>query len=147
MPLVSAVVGAVIALLGQAMAGRGEHRRAARQQLLEQCAQVVALEEDFHNRLWEERRLGQTGRVDGWDVAAFRLAAARVRLLTTDRRVAEALAACTRAGTNLGGYWRSGERDEDETERLWRAHKEAVEAFIVAAGGKFAGVRLRKAAG
>jgi hypothetical protein len=34
----------------------------------------------------------------------------------------------------LGAYWRSDKRDEDEIERLWRAHKEAVEAFVVAAG-------------
>jgi hypothetical protein len=108
---------------------------------------VVALEEDFRNRLWEERKLDQSGRIDGWDVAGFRLAAARVRLLTADRRVAEALAATTRAGTDLGSYWRRGNRDEDETERLWRSHREALEAFVLAAGGKFAGVRLAKTEG
>lgn len=69
------------------------------------------------------------------------------RLLTADRRVADALAVCTRAGTDLGAYWRSGKRHEDNTERLWTAHKEALEAFIVAAGGKFAGVRLAKTDG
>lgn len=144
MPLVSVVVGALIAFVGQAVAGRVERRGRIGDLLLDQCAQVVALEEDFRNRLWEERHLDQKDRVAGWDLVGYRLAAARIRLLASRHPMALALDEVRRAGTALGRYWRLGKIDEDEIERLWVAHKNAIEAFVVAARGEIGKNRLRR---
>ncbi|GIG46097.1 hypothetical protein Dsi01nite_041380 [Dactylosporangium siamense] len=45
------------------------------------------LDLSFRNHLWEERELGQTGRVDGWDLAAHRLADPRQAMTWVGRHV------------------------------------------------------------
>lgn len=133
--VVAAVAGAAIALLGQWVAQRGERRTRAGELLLEQCALVVALNEDFRNRLWEERTLQQAGRVDGWDLGAARLAYARIRILCDDADVLAALDEIGITGKDLGAYWRRGHIDEEEFERRYERQKTATARFSDAAAG------------
>jgi hypothetical protein len=53
--LIGAVAGATIAIVGQYAARRSDARERAITLLLEQCAEVVALAEDYRSRVWEER--------------------------------------------------------------------------------------------
>jgi hypothetical protein len=133
--LVGAAVGAAIAICGQLVTTRTERRSRVAELLLEQCAQAVALEEDFRDRLWEERRLGHAGRVDAWNAGAKGLADARLRLLSRDERLLSAARELGESGTALAGYWRSGQRESDEIDRLWKRHRLAVDTFIEVSGG------------
>ena len=74
--LIAGVAGAVISLAGQQLGSWGANRTSAGELLLEQCAQLIALSEDFRTRAWEETVLGQRDRVDTWDIASHRLALA-----------------------------------------------------------------------
>jgi hypothetical protein len=87
MTLAAAVAGAAIAILGQYFSARRGDRARLGELLLEQCAELVARNEDFRNRLWEERTLGMAGRVDSWDLGGNRLVSARLRLLCADHDV------------------------------------------------------------
>ncbi|HEY6797694.1 MAG TPA: hypothetical protein VI248_23715 [Kineosporiaceae bacterium] len=126
----SAVAGGAIALAGQYLTRRLENRSRGGELLLELCATVVALNEDFRNRLWEERRLGQTGRVDGWDLAGTRLAEARLRIVARDQRLLDALDEVTTSGGSLGSYWRRGQLEEGELQRRSDRNKDAIAAFL-----------------
>jgi hypothetical protein len=133
--VVAAVAGAAIALLGQWVAKRGERKTRAAELLLEQCALLVALNEDFRNRIWEERTLQQAGRADGWDLGAARLTSARIRTLCDDADVLAALDEIGIAGKELGAYWRRGDIDEEEFERRYEREKTATARFLDAAAG------------
>lgn len=130
--LLAAVAGAAIALVGQYVVTAKQTRTRAGELILEQASALVALADDFRNRLWEERELGLTGRVEGWDLAAHRLAAARLRILCDDPALLAALDEFTAAGGRLGGYWRRGGVDPEELDRRWTRDRAAVDAFIEA---------------
>jgi hypothetical protein len=89
--LIGVLAGASIALLGQYTFKRLERRHADVALLFEQCAQLVALSNDFRNRLWEERKLGRKNAVAEWNISDHRLAEARIRILCTDVRLISAL--------------------------------------------------------
>jgi hypothetical protein len=42
--------------------------------LLDQRAQLIALSEDYRNRVWEERNLAANDVVAQWNIGVFRLA-------------------------------------------------------------------------
>jgi hypothetical protein len=127
--VVGTIAGAAIALAGQWAVVRGQRRTRVGELLLEQCARVVALNEDFRNRLWEERTLSRPGRVESWDLGAARLAAAQVRILCMDADVLAALSELGTAGRELGAYWRRGDIDEAELEYRYHRQKAAIEQF------------------
>lgn len=131
--LLSAVAGGAIALAGQYLTRRLDTRSRGSELLLELCATIVALSEDFRNRLWEERLLGHTGRVDTWDLAGARLAEARLRILSKDQRLLGALDEVTKSGGSLGAYWRRGQVEEDELQRRSDRNKDAIAAFLTVA--------------
>ncbi|MGW3602382.1 hypothetical protein [Micromonospora sp. NPDC005161] len=135
--LVAAVAGAGIAIFGQQITKRGESNARLAELLLEQCSQVLALSEDFRNRLWEERELGLPGRVDGWDLGQFRLAAARLRILCGDQHVLRALDELNSSGKALGAYWRRKNIDAGELDALYERAKLAAEAFATASANLF----------
>lgn len=130
--LAAAVAGAAIAIVGQYVTRRGENGIRRAELVLEQCSQLVALSEDFRNRVWEERELGQSGRVDDWNLAAYRLAAARLRILCGDSRVLAALDEMNDAGKKLGAYWRRGNVDPSDFEQRYERLKMGVEVFVAA---------------
>ena len=82
--IAAGVVGAAIALVGQQWGRRGENRTHVGELVLEQCAHLIALSEDFRYRAWEESVLGQEGRVASWDLSSHRLAKARAEILCRD---------------------------------------------------------------
>jgi|1186.fasta_scaffold281352_2 hypothetical protein len=131
--IVAALAGGLIALAGQFLAGRNEGRRERRRQLLEACATVVSLSEDFRNRVWEERVLGKQGRVDAWDLSRSRLAENQIELLCEDAKVLQALSELRRTGRDLGSYWRRGSIEEEHLDDLYRKLKDARVGFVSAA--------------
>jgi hypothetical protein len=135
--LIAAVAGAGIAIFGQYVTKQGESKARRAELLLEQCSQLVALSEDFRNRLWEERELGLPGRVDAWELGAFRLSAARLRILCCDQDVLEALDELNSSGKALGAYWRRGNSDAGELDARYERAKTAAEGFITASARLF----------
>jgi hypothetical protein len=123
-----------MALLGQYVLARSDTRERASAALLEHCATLVALSEDFRNRVWEERNLDVAGAVAAWDLAQYRLAGARLRILCPDPHLAAAVIALAASGTELGKAWRLPGRKDDLVDAAWRAHRESVDRFIQAAG-------------
>ena len=132
--LIGVLAGAAIALLGQYGVRRMERRQARDALLLEQCAHVVALSEDYRNRLWEERKLGAENAVASWDMREYRLAGARIRLLTTNVEIGRALEQLVKIGTELGKAWRISRADNEELQQAWVAHREGLDNFVEVAG-------------
>lgn len=124
--LLAGIAGAVIALGGQQLGTWNANRTRAGELLLEQCAQLIALSEDFRNRAWEETVLGQQGRVDGWDGAAHRLAMARARILCKDAAVLAALAEMEASGREYGGHLRRGDVSDEELADLRARNKASI---------------------
>jgi hypothetical protein len=128
--LVAAVAGAVIALAGQYATKRGDKRTRSGELLLEQCANVVALSDDFRSRVWEEKELRLPGKVDAWDLSGYRLAAARIKILCNDASLLQSLEELTNSGKRLGAYWRRGQVDVDEFERRREYDKVVCTNFV-----------------
>lgn len=124
------VAGAAIALGGQFLTRRSEQRERLATVLLEQCAAMIALSEDFRNRVWEERNRLAEDAVAKWDLAGYRLAQARLRILCRDPDVLTAIERLRKAGTDLGGTWRVSPHDETAVDAAWEAHRSALKAFI-----------------
>jgi hypothetical protein len=130
--LLAAVAGGSIAIAGQYVIGRSERITRRAELVLDQCAQLIALSEDFRNRLWEERVLGLKDRTTVWDLHAFRLAEARLRILCGDPKVLAALNNLNSSGKALGAYWRRGEINANELGLRYEQNKAAVEGFVAA---------------
>ncbi|MDT0378768.1 hypothetical protein RM572_08270 [Streptomyces sp. DSM 42041] len=95
---------------------------------------VAASSSGFQHRIWEERHLGQEGRVAAWDLSAQRLATARFHILSRDERLLTSPDRMNKAGRRLGSRWRRGSVDDAELSGLWDEHATAVEAFVAASG-------------
>ena len=130
--LAGVVAGALIALGGQYFLRRTERQDRNDALLLEQFALIIALSEDYRNRLWEERNQVASDVVNAWDLGTYRLAEARLRVLSRDSAVVAALRVLHEAGTQLGHAWRLGPRDEATVDSAWVAHREAIERFVAA---------------
>jgi hypothetical protein len=131
--LAAGVVGAAIALVGQYVTRRSDRISSHIDVVVEQCAQFVALSEDFRNRFWEESQLRQAGRVDGWDIAAHRLAEARLKIVCDDEALLTAIEELSSTGKALGGYWRRGDTDQAELDLRYERYKEAIGRFVAEA--------------
>jgi hypothetical protein len=140
--LFAAVAGASIALAGQYLTRRGEVRTRTGDFVLDQCASIIALSDDFRNRVWEEKELGLTGKVDEWDLTGYRHAAARLMILSGDAGLLGALEDLTESGKRLAGYWRRGQVDPAELERRREEDKEVCARFV-AASARTLGRQLR----
>jgi hypothetical protein len=103
--------------------------------LLEQCALLIALSEDYRNRVWEERNQIAVGVVAACDLGAYRLAQARLRILCREPRVLSAIDNLHETGTSLGKAWRVSPHDDDDVQAGWEAHKSAARAFADASSG------------
>ena len=97
---------------------------------------LIALSQDFRNRVWEERKLGLGGQVAQWDLASFRLSEARLRILCRDQDVLAAAAVLRKSGGNLGRLWRLTAHTEDEIEAAWKAHHDALDGFTALAASR-----------
>jgi hypothetical protein len=140
--LVGVVAGALVALVSQYLVRNSEARERKDMLLLEQLAVLVALSEDYRNRVWEERTKVATGVVATWDLGAYRLAEARLRILCQDSNVLSALLSLKKAGGELGTSWRLSPEDEARTQAAWEAHRAAVNEFIAASSQAYRGSRF-----
>ena len=127
--LLGAALGGLIALGGQQLASRAEHREARRAELLSSVSALIALSEDFRNRVWEERNQLSDTAVADWDLRAYRLAEAQVMVLLSDPQDRAAAEALRRRGSDLGRCWRTQKVDGPDLEAAWAAHKASLEAF------------------
>jgi hypothetical protein len=128
--LAGVVAGALIAFVGQYLLRRTESQERNDTFLLEQLALIIALSEDYRNRVWEERKKVTSDVVNAWDLPAYRLAEARLRVLCRDQALKNALQALHDAGTALGHAWRLTPNDEEAVQRAWEAHRKAIECFV-----------------
>lgn len=130
--LIAAIAGGVIALAGQYITKSRDARTRTGELIMEQCAQVVALSDDFRVRVWEESQLHMKGRVDAWDLSGYRHAAARLKILCDDPALLTALEEMTEAGKSLGRYWRLGGAEKEGIETRRDRDKVSRERFIAA---------------
>ena len=140
--LVGVVAGALAAFIGQYFVRNSESRERKDTLLLEQLAVLLALSEDYRNRVWEERNNMTTDAVASWDMKTYRLAEARLRILCHDSSVLSALTALKKAGGELGVSWRMSPEDEPRTQAAWEAHRAAVDQFIAASSQAFRGSKF-----
>ncbi|MFE2055541.1 hypothetical protein ACFQ6U_34705 [Streptomyces sp. NPDC056465] len=133
--LLGTTIGAAIAIVGQHLVKRAEGRTRLSELLFEQCALVAVSAADYDSRIWEERVLGLEDRVSGFDLAAHRLASVRLKLLSQDRELLDAVEELNKAGSHLGDYWRRGDVGDDEFTRRWDRHRAAREKFLAVSVG------------
>lgn len=91
---------------------------------------VVALAEDYKNRVWEQRNGLSNDSVAGWNFRESSLAQARIQILTGDEGLLSAERTLSRAGTALGRAVRLDTGDVEELELAWQAYKAALENFV-----------------
>jgi hypothetical protein len=130
--LVGVIAGAVVALGGQYVTRRSEARERQEALLLEQCALLVALSGDYLNRVWEERNQLATDVVASWDLGAYRIAQARLRILCRKPDVLLALDTLSKTGGDLGKAWRLTPDDVGNVDAALDAHRSALDAFTTA---------------
>jgi hypothetical protein len=130
--LAGVIAGAMIALSGQYLMRRTDARERSEALLLEQAAMVVALSKDYRNRVWEERNNIAANVVGAWDIGAFRLAEARLHILSNDPETLRTLNGLRRSGAALGRAWRLSPHDEQTVDAAWNTHHDAIEHFIAA---------------
>lgn len=131
--LIGVIIGATITFIGQFFVQRIARRTDNVTLVLEQCALLVALSEDFRNRLWEEREGLSEKSVSKWAVGEFRLAEARLRILSGDSALIDALNQLRSSGQELGTFWRTQRRKGDTLATLWKGNTSAQDEFINAA--------------
>lgn len=131
--LIGVIIGATITFIGQFVVQRIARRTDNVTLVLEQCALLVALNEDFRNRLWEEREGLSEKSVSKWAVGEFRLAEARLRILSGDSVLIDALNQLRSSGQELGTLWRTQRRKDDTLATLWKRNTSAQNEFINAA--------------
>jgi hypothetical protein len=132
--LIGVLSGGLVTILGQYFLRLADKRTAFVDFVLEQCAQLIALEEDLRNRVWEERALGLGGRVSEWPLSEYLVAEARLKIACRDRGLHDALQDIQLAGRALSTAWRGDERDEEAVEAMWRQHREALDRLIAVSG-------------
>jgi hypothetical protein len=130
--LVGVIAGALIALGGQYLLRSTERKDRNSTLVLEQCALLIALSEDFRNRVWSERNGEEAGYVAGWDIGSYRLAEARLRLLSPGLAVAADLEPLRETGKDLGKAWQFTPDNEAAVDSAWKAHRAAIERFAAA---------------
>jgi hypothetical protein len=134
--IIATIIGATIAFASQWTFDRRHRRQRFQELLLEQSAILLALNDDFENRLWEERALGLENRVSEWDLTSSRLAKAKLQIISGSKDLDAAVATLHATGVELGRYWRQRQRqrqrqqDDAELERLLDAHRQARQTFL-----------------
>jgi hypothetical protein len=132
--VIGAAVGAIIALLGQYIFNRSERDARDAALLLDQCAQLIALSEDYRNRVWEERNLLASDVVAQWNIGEFRLAEARLKILCKDKTAVAAIDRLHSTGQELGKAWRLEGSEGEALDAAWRDYREAINNFTQISG-------------
>jgi hypothetical protein len=135
----SVLAGAAIVLIARLAATLFARMRPKPRALSEDRAAIVALSEDFQNRVIGERRGAiDAAEVLAWDARAYRLARLRLRTHTQSAETRAALLDLDEARANLGTAWRlskTGPRAlPGDLENALQAHAIAIEQFADAIG-------------
>jgi hypothetical protein len=133
MGLVGVVAGATLAMVGQHFGRKSEARERMGLLLLEQCSLLVGLSEDYRNRVWEERNGLSSQAVAAWDLGAYRLAQARLRVLCREDALLKAVDGLQRSGIALGRCWRLSRSNGPDLDKAWQEHRVSLDEFIQAA--------------
>ena len=133
--LAGVIAGGALTTAGQHFILKAERVRADARALVESCALLIAHEEDYRNRIWEERNNIASGVVAEWDLFEAAKAEASLRILSHgDRGLLRAIDSLSTAGKKLGGIWRTQSGDESEMQEAWERHGEALDLLIAASG-------------
>ncbi len=116
-------MGALLGFFGQHLNRKFELLDRRGELLLEQAAIIVAMSEDFRNRVWAERNNLAADVVQAWDYGAYRLAEARVLLLCREPGVVAAINSLRKNGHALDNSWRLRDRDESEVDAAWQSQR------------------------
>jgi hypothetical protein len=128
--LVGVIAGALVAFGGQYLMGRSERQERSAAILLEQCAVLIALSEDFRGRVWDERNIPGSDAVGKWDGERYGLAEARLRLLSQEPDFLAALEALRESGKALAQAWDRAASDEAAVDGAWREYRRAITQFV-----------------
>jgi hypothetical protein len=128
--LAGVLAGALIALGGQYLLRSTERKDRISTLVLEQSALLIAMSEDFRGRIWAERNEAATGLVEAWDAGAYRLAEARLRLLSPGSAVAAELESLRETGKDLGKAWSLAPGDTAVVDSAWKAYRVAIDRFV-----------------
>lgn len=128
--LIGVLAGALIAFGGQYLTGRTERQERSAAILLEQCAVLIASSEDFRGRVWEERNFPGSDAVGKWDGETYRLAEARLRLLSQESDFLAALEALRESGKALAKAWDHAASDEAAVDSAWLEYRSAITQFV-----------------
>jgi hypothetical protein len=80
--------------------------------------------------VWEERKRVASDVVGKWDLEAYRLAEARLRVLSQSPNLKVALKKLDDAGAGLGEAWRTGSSDEEAIDQAMKVHRVAIERLV-----------------
>jgi hypothetical protein len=139
--LAGVIAGALIAFIGQYLLRRNERNDRNNTLVLEQAALLIALSEDFRSGIWAERKQLATDSVGEWDLGAYRLADARLRLLSPSSAVVAEMEPLRETGKDLGKAWQLALADAAAFDTAWEAHRVAIERFIAASSRALASGR------
>lgn len=134
--LVGVLAGALIAFGSQYLVSKTERQERTTETLLEQCATIIALSEDFRDRIWQERQHLAVNVVK-WDLGAYRLAEARLRVLHHEPEFLAALKELRDAVGELDRSWRQEPCDESIVDSAWAAHRDKINLFVAVSSEAF----------
>jgi hypothetical protein len=130
--LLATLAGAGIAFFSQWIFDRRQRTDRLGKLILKYGALLLAVNEDFENRLWEERVLGLKERVDNWDLASSRRARLNLEILSADPILKQALSRLHSTGVAVGSYWRINRSNDKKLEALLADHQVARKEFQAA---------------
>lgn len=128
--LVGVVIGGLIGFVTQRLSESAHRTHASRERLEDAVTDVIALAEDYRNRVWEQRHGLSSDSVASWDLQRSRLARARLLLLAKDQQLLAAEGRLQHSGTELGASVRL-HPDDAGVQVAWQAHREALDQFVV----------------
>src|SRR5689334_18216730 len=88
-----ALIGGLLTITGQYVLVRINRAHERSKALVSCAAQLVALSEEYRDRLWEERRIGASDRLSEWRLSDYRKAEASLKILDDSERLRSTLQA------------------------------------------------------
>ena len=123
--LIGVIAGALIALYSQRFQQRAGEDTDIRKVLLQQCANVVALEHDFRHRVFDHRERKLPNTLPEWPRSKRREAEAQILILSTNDQLRDQLLLLRRKGAALAAALEAADEQfrpaaEEHRTALWR---------------------------
>ncbi len=127
--LVGVVVGAVVAFAGQVFIRRREEKERWLTVLLEECANLYVLEQEFRGGIWLAYGEGDFERLRQWGRTDRRMSGTKLRLVCTDSELVDSAERLTALGKQV---WNVAKEDPDgeSWRRLMDDHERALDDFV-----------------